>query len=233
MQDVSKMTNHEASTGPNQFRPPKAPVLRFVPTAWAKLLYMRNRKDLEVGGFGITPAHDLLLVEQFVTIRQRVTPVSVLFDDAAVADYLDEQIEAGRQPQQVMRIWIHCHPGDSPVPSATDRGTFARVFGRSDWSLMFILSRSGEMHAGLRFSVGPGSQMQIPVQVDHTQPFEASDHEAWRREYERNVWPEPDMPVAPDRDLWDTERFDPTDRLEAVDLRDADMDHDGARMPWE
>src|SRR4051812_35743192 len=37
--------------------------LRFSPTAWAKLLFLRDIGDTEVGGFGITPADDLLFVE--------------------------------------------------------------------------------------------------------------------------------------------------------------------------
>jgi len=32
---------------------PKVPTLRFSPYAWAKLLYLRDRGDSEVGGFGI------------------------------------------------------------------------------------------------------------------------------------------------------------------------------------
>ena len=44
------------------------PVLRFSPTAWAKLLFMRDMTDNEVGGFGITQADDLLFVADFVLV---------------------------------------------------------------------------------------------------------------------------------------------------------------------
>ena len=44
--------------------------LRFCPTAWAKLLYFRDKTDNEVGGFGITKADDLLYVTDFVTVKQ-------------------------------------------------------------------------------------------------------------------------------------------------------------------
>ena len=44
---------------------PKEPVLRFSPTAWAKLLFFRDRGDCEIGGFGITGADDLLRIEDF------------------------------------------------------------------------------------------------------------------------------------------------------------------------
>ena len=38
----------------------------------------------------------------------------------------------------------------------TDEETFARVFGRTDWAVMFILARQGQSYARLRFHVGPG-----------------------------------------------------------------------------
>ena len=44
-------------------RMPEPPSLRFSPTAWAKLLYLRDLGDTEVGGFGISAADDLLYVE--------------------------------------------------------------------------------------------------------------------------------------------------------------------------
>ena len=64
--------------------------LRFSPTAWAKLLYFRDKSDNEVGGFGITDPDDLLFVKEFVTIKQEATVVSVKFDDMAVAGSLEK-----------------------------------------------------------------------------------------------------------------------------------------------
>ncbi|MGB6919467.1 MAG: hypothetical protein WBF96_13240, partial [Phycisphaerae bacterium] len=84
------------------------------------MLYFRDRSDTEVGGFGVTDAKDPLLVQEFVTVEQRVTSVSVSFDDGAVADFFDSQVDAGRKPEQFGRIWLHTHPGDSPQPSVVD-----------------------------------------------------------------------------------------------------------------
>ena len=132
----------------------QSPVLRFSPTAWAKLLFMRDMTDNEVGGFGVTQADDLLLVTDFVLVKQKVTCVSVSFDDEAVADYFEDQVEVGRVPEQFGRIWLHSHPGDSPRPSSIDEETFQRVFGRCQWAVMFIVARGGGSYARLRFSVG-------------------------------------------------------------------------------
>ena len=161
--------------------------IRFSPTAWAKLLYFRDRQRTEVGGFGVTSAEDLLLVEDFVTVKQEVSVVSVSFDDEAVADFFDDQVDAGKRPNQFARIWLHTHPGNSPVPSATDEETFHRVFGGCEWAVMFILAEEGRTFARLRFNVGPGGEIAVPVQVDYSQLFGPSDPEAWEAEFKANI----------------------------------------------
>ena len=150
---------------------PRNPTLRFTPTAWAKLEFFCHRGDTEIGGFGVSPANDPLLIEDFITVHQRVSAVTVAFDDTAVADFYDQQVDLGRQPHQFSRIWCHTHPGDSPNPSSTDEDTFARVFGGCDWAVMFILAKGGKTYARLRFNVGPGGHLLIPVEVDFAAPF--------------------------------------------------------------
>lgn len=147
--------------------------------------------DTEIGGFGITPTHDLLFVEDFATVKQTATAINIAFDDVAVADFFDAQVDACRKPEQFARIWLHSHPGDSAVPSTVDEETFARVFGGCDWAVLFVLARGGKTYARLRFNVGPKGELLIPVHVDYSVPFAGSDHEAWQREYERNVHAEP------------------------------------------
>ena len=139
------------------------PVLRFSPTAWAKLLFMRDAGDTEVGGFGICWSDDLLLIDDFRLVRQQTTSITVAFDDASVADFYDQQVDSGLAPQQFGRIWIHTHPGKCPEPSHTDEATFARAFGSTDWSVMFILAKGGATYARLKFTVGPGGSLLLPV----------------------------------------------------------------------
>ena len=112
------------------------PPLRLTPYAWAKLLHLRDLGSTEVGGFGISSAENLLLVEDVCLVTQHCTEVTVRFDDPAVADFFDAQVDAGLPPQRFARIWIHTHPGKSPHPSQTDEETFARCFGASDWAVM-------------------------------------------------------------------------------------------------
>ncbi len=95
---------------------PVQPGLRFSPTAWAKLLYLRDRGTSEVGGFGVARPDDLLYVVDIQTVHQVCSVVSVQFDDDAVARFLMRQVDAGRQPGAI-------RPNLVPYPSRNLRPT--------------------------------------------------------------------------------------------------------------
>ena len=62
---------------------------------------------------------------------------------------------------------------------------------------MFILARGGQTYARLRFNVGPGVDVKIPVEVDFGRAFAASAQELWHSEYLANVRiPAPDPPQS-------------------------------------
>jgi hypothetical protein len=159
------------------------PTLRFNPAAWAKLVLLRDAGQTEIGGFGISSDDDPLLVIDVDLVRQVCTSTSVSFRDEAVADYLDKKLDQGIRPAQCMRVWLHTHPADSATPSPLDEQTFARVFERCDWAVMFILAKAGSTYARLRFASGPVGQMRIRAEVDFSQPFAASAHARWLEEY--------------------------------------------------
>jgi proteasome lid subunit RPN8/RPN11 len=163
------------------------PPLRLTPYAWAKLLALRDLGETEVGLFGVSRAEDLLLVEDLHLVRQQCSAITVQFDDASVADYFDNQVDAGRTPEEFARIWIHTHPGDSPFPSSTDEETFARCFGGAEWAIMFILARGGQTYARLRLNSGPVRELVLPVEIDFGAEFPAAEFGSWRDEYDRNV----------------------------------------------
>jgi proteasome lid subunit RPN8/RPN11 len=172
-------------------RLPDKSVLRFSPNAWAKLHYFCHAGNTEIGGFGVaSDPNDLLRIDDFITVKQATSCVSVAFEDLSVADYFELQVDMGNTPEQFARIWLHTHPGDSPHPSATDEETFSRVFGKCDWAVMFILARGGQIYCRLRFNSGPGGQIVLPVKVDYEEPFGGSDHAAWKAEFESNIHPE-------------------------------------------
>jgi hypothetical protein len=176
--------------------PPRREGLIFSPLAWLKLQFFLHAGPTEIGGFGISGADDLLYIEEFRTLRQRVSAVTVEFDDLAVADHFDRCVDEGIEPQRCGRIWTHTHPGESPQPSHTDELTFQRVFGNCDWSLMFIIGRTDKTYARLAFSAGPAAEMLRPVCVDwESWPALVADPsfdpsaltQEWMDEYKTNV----------------------------------------------
>lgn len=195
----------------------RQPSLRFTPYAWAKLQFLRDQGRTEIGGFGIATEGDPLLIQDLTLVGQSCTAVTVRFDDQAVADYFDQQIDLGRRPETFARVWIHTHPGESALPSRTDERTFHRVFGNCEWAVMSILARGGDCTARLRFNSGPGADIPIDTRLDWTLGFPGSCMERWSQEYLECVRPEepfrlghPDAPVVNndgeprfESDLWE------------------------------
>jgi hypothetical protein len=172
------------------------PCLIFAPRAWLKLVYFCHAGDTEIGGFGLSAPNNLLYIEDFVTVRQQATSVTVRFLDDAVADYFDACCDRGLTPARCGRIWCHTHPGDSAQPSTTDERTFVRSFGNCDWAVMMILAHSGDTYARLAFGTGPTAEILIPVRVDWSAWAQALALEtasldaqvaAWREEFATNV----------------------------------------------
>jgi proteasome lid subunit RPN8/RPN11 len=191
-------------TAPRRIR--RQPRLIFSPLAWLKLQFFCHAGDTEIAGFAITAKENPLYVEEFVTVKQATSAVTVALDDAAIADYVDRSIDAGLSLQQVFRVWCHTHPGSSPDPSGTDEDTFARVFGSCDWAVMFILSRTSATYARLSFHVGPGATVNLPVAVDWTAWPEFLEGKSysldkltvdWEAEFRANIHPTPFTPSAP------------------------------------
>jgi len=126
-------------------------------------------------------------VEDIQLVKQQCTAVSVKFDDTAVADFYDQQVDQGRKPEQFGRIWIHTHPGDCPLPSLTDEATFERCFGSTDWAVMFIIAAGGATYARMQFNVGPGGAHRIRTEVDFHCEFGGADTAASDEEYDDHV----------------------------------------------
>ena len=52
---------------------------------------------------------------------------------------------------------------------------------------MFVLAQEGKTYARLRFNIGPGGDVMIPVCVDYSLAFGPSEQEAWEVEYQANI----------------------------------------------
>jgi len=148
----------------------------------------------------------LLLIQDVSLVRQRCTQVTVAFDDQAVADFFDDQVDQGKSPSEFARIWVHTHPGSSPEPSSTDEATFQRCFGNADWALMLILAQGGKTYARLRVGQEPCVSIRLPVELDFSLSFPATAHQLWTAEFASCV--QVDMPMG--IETWTTE-LNPTD----------------------
>src|SRR5262245_18174761 len=101
MTAIQPPTNPAMTLRMTPIRPPAAkPVLRFSPPAWSKLLYLRDKGPTEIGAFGIALPDDPLFVTDIRLVLQICSPSYVSFDDVAVADFYDEQVDLGRRPEQ-------------------------------------------------------------------------------------------------------------------------------------
>src|SRR5215475_11543396 len=161
------MNNNHNLTTPRpslKERTPLQPSLRFTPTAWAKLLTLRDLCETEIGGFGIAAGDDLLLVTDIQLVDQTCSMATVEFDDLAVAEFFDQHVDQGMHPAQFGRIWIHTHPGKSADPSWTDEKTFERVFGQTDWAVMFILACGGQTYCRLQYNRSPAAAFELDVE---------------------------------------------------------------------
>lgn len=142
------------------------PRLLLRPLAFLKLTYLCQAASTEVGGFGLGSEADPLVIDDLRLVRQEATAVTVVFDDDAVADLIDDMADAGVPPRRCGRVWVHTHPGQSASPSGTDERTFARCFGGADFSVMLILARGGDFYARLQMVGGINAAVEIPVAVD-------------------------------------------------------------------
>ena len=194
----------------NRASPPEAKLV-FAPLAWLKLQYLCHAGDTEVAAFGLSHPADPLYLDDVLVVKQRASPATVAFDDAAVADLFDRMLDEGVPPARFARVWLHTHPGASVDPSGTDEATFARVFGACDWAVMAILGRTGRVSARLAFPAGPGGAVELAAAVD----WAAWPRDAERLEEERPSW-ERDFALVEIEPLFEVLRKLPDDTLTGV-----------------
>lgn len=162
-------------------------VLRFSPFAYAKLIYWRDIGQTEIGCYAIMGTSDPLLITDLKMIKQTCSSVSVDFDKEDSIKFVEEMTDKGLSPWQHSSCFIHTHPGDSPSPSQADEENFRDNFSIANCSIFYILAKGGKDYTRMRFNVPPGIDVDIRTQIDYSLPFKASDHEAWKKEYDDKV----------------------------------------------
>jgi hypothetical protein len=160
------MNLNNPSSRPPLPRNEQRDALVLSPLAFLKLQFFLHVGDTAVGGFGVSGSENLLYIDDFVTVRQTASPVGVSLEAGAVAEHLAAMQELGYCPDQCARIWILTHPGLWAQPSRADERTFAEACDGCDWSLLFILDRTGQAYARLQYHAGPQKRTILPVRID-------------------------------------------------------------------
>ena len=166
--------------------------LRFSPRAWAKLIWLRDRGNTEISVFGVSTLADLLYIDDVKIIKQVASMASFDFDDEYLNHYLVDMVAAGRQPCEVMRIWIHTHPGGA-TPSGVDIATFDRTTKNADWGIMCIVGNDDATYARMRMRVSGGAiaiDVSLDVKVDWSGEFIGvtnEDAKQWNADYKECV----------------------------------------------
>ena len=163
------------------------PELLFTPYAWKKLVYLRDLSDNEVGALGVSVPGKPLVIADLLVPKQLVSWVSVAFDMDNVSDLYADMSEKNRPMEEFARVWIHTHPGSSATPSGTDENTFMTNYGTCNWSVMFILAKSGATTACLRLKTPQKLDIQLGVGIDWTVPFDATDEVEWKSHYAQSI----------------------------------------------
>jgi hypothetical protein len=130
-----------------------------------------------------------------VTLPQECSVAFVRFDPVGLADYQERMVCERKLPhERFFRIWLHTHPGSSPNPSGVDETNFSEFFDQCDWSVMLIISRTGDFYARLKQTRPVKTETTLAVEVDWREWPAASEFldlpqesVSWELEYSSNV----------------------------------------------
>lgn len=114
---------------------------------------------------GISSPDDPLFITDFVFLPQECTSVNTDFDTDAQNEWVQDQMEAGLNPESFARVWAHTHPGQSASPSSTDWDTFEEAMGSMPWGIMLILGTSNEFVCVFRVQ---DQMMNLTVEIEPT-----------------------------------------------------------------
>lgn len=183
-------TNYNGNNGPstgsctsNSCAAPENPKLKMTPECWRKLLYFRDAGNTEVGAYGVVDRENPLQVIELHFLAQKTSGASVELEDDAVVEFHRAQCNAGREPWEFSRVWVHTHPGNSATPSSYDESQFRRLFGDCSWAIMLIVAKGGEVYCRLQVQTG-GIKVYQKIDVDIVASAPPAE---WVEEFQANI----------------------------------------------
>lgn len=160
----------------------------FTPYSWAKLCFIRDIGDTEIGCFGMAETDDPLLLTDIHLPEQECTLATVDLDGQSLLNYRAACRQAGLDEKHSFRVWIHTHPKMSANPSHTDETTYEQLFSGADWGVMLIVSKTGDEYARVRYGGdGPQADAELGIAIDYSVPFSKSNHADWEAIYRAAV----------------------------------------------
>ena len=181
---------------------PEGPTVWLTPYAHWRLQWLCHASDNEVSAMGVLGAEGPgMVINDFILVRQQVSPVTVNLDMKWWGDRQVELFERdGIEPWQ-LSCWTHTHPAGVNRPSQLDERTMRESFGAWDLALMLILTRSGDFYCRLEFNHEYAPQLsqrfslECPVRTTWQGPLWQSVSEdtlsQWQDEFSRLVSVEP------------------------------------------
>jgi len=200
------------------------PRLRFTPYSWAKILYMRDAGDTEIGGFAILDKEDPLLVIDFHLIKQKCCSVTVELDEEDTIKFAEEMSDLGYEPFQYQNCWIHTHPGNCAKPSMNDEENFEKNFSHPHWAIFVIVAKGGDKYCRVKYNVGPKIDVDIDCVIDYSTEFDAANFEEWQKEYEDKVTKEEIVRILSDGSAFN--KFHPCSNLVNDNEKDFNYEYD-------
>lgn len=127
---------------------------------WKRLIAYIDRCPMEVGGLGtVERIGGKLVVGEVFLLAQDVSPASTVLDPAAVARFVTEWVNAGRDPS-LLRFWWHSHATFDTEWSHIDYATMD-LLTEENWLLAFVGNHRREWRLRLT------TQRPFPMALDH------------------------------------------------------------------
>lgn len=167
----------------------KRAILKLTPYAFSKLRWMQQRGKTEVAGWGIGSEDDLLLIEDFVLVKQVAAMASFEMTKEGLQEYYAAMLGKGLPMGRISRVMFHTHPMASPEPSSTDEENFEDLFANADWGVMAIIGSEGNTYARLRCGFPQPTDMKIGWQMIYTRSYGWGQEvvAGWEEEYNRCI----------------------------------------------
>ncbi len=142
----------------------RVPAVEIEPEAYAKLLTYVTGCAVELSGLGtVDYADGALVVRDVYLLPQKASSATTEIEEEDVAEFLQEFIRSGGDPQRLRLHW-HSHGPNAVFWSAVDEGQQLAGFPQAEWSVYLVLNHAGDTRACLQVR-GPvaGRYDRLPI----------------------------------------------------------------------